>query len=57
MTTINKLYEILDSDKTPIQCIDDINVNLSNHNNSLNILHTNIRSINTHLIELEHNTY
>jgi len=49
MASINKL---LNSDETPIH-IDYINVNLSEHNNTLNI-HTNIRSINKHLNELEH---
>lgn len=48
MASINKL---LDSDETPIH-IDYINVNLSKHNKSLNILHTNIRSISKHLNEL-----
>lgn len=54
MTSTNTLFEILDSDTTPLQCINDINTNLSKHNGSLNILHTNIRSINKHVNDLEH---
>jgi hypothetical protein len=54
MASINKLFEILENDITPILTIDDINEQLSKHNNSLNILYTNIRSINKHLNDLEH---
>jgi hypothetical protein len=54
MKIIYMIYETLDYVKTPIRCIDDINVKLYNHNSWLNILHTNIRSINKHLNQLEH---
>ncbi|KAL4089448.1 hypothetical protein QTP88_024483 [Uroleucon formosanum] len=54
MASINNIYEILDSDKTNLHCINEMNERLSNHNNSLNILHTNIRSLNKHIIDLEY---
>jgi len=37
MASINNIFELLDSDKTKLHCINEMNEKLSNHNNSLNI--------------------
>lgn len=54
MASINNLYELLDSDKSQLQYTNEINDSLSKHNNSLNIIYTNIRSLIKHFNDFEY---
>jgi len=54
MASIDNLFDIIDSNKTPLLNIDEINVNLSKYSNCFSILHTNIRTLSKHSPDLEY---